>query len=112
MIKILLFINIIIVLIWDIFRAPQNIADTAAEILTKGKIHHIELRKPFGCSLCITFWTSLILTYIFCETSLEGYLVATLISLINAYATKYTYSIILLFEKILDKIIWIINDLT
>lgn len=87
-------------------------ANMAAEIITKGRIHNVELKPPLGCSLCMTFWASLIVTYIFCEVSLQGFLVATLYALINAYATKYTYQFILLFEKILDKIIWIINDLT
>ena len=110
MIKVLILINLAVVVIWDIFRAPQTMADGLAELLTKGKIHSITLRKPFGCSLCITFWISLVITYLFCERSLEGFLVATLLSLLNAYMTKYTYQFISLTEKIIDKIIYNINS--
>lgn len=109
MATLLILINLCIVLIWDIFRAPQEIADSIAELLTKGKIHSVHLRKPWGCSLCMTFWTSLIITLIFCERSLEGYVMALFISLVNAYLTTYTYQFILLGEKILNKIINYIN---
>ena len=101
--------NIVVVLIWDVFRAPQEIADRLAEIVTRGKIHTMELRKPWGCSLCMTFWLSLVLTYIFCERSIDGFLVATLLSLFNAFMTKYTYAIITTTELVIDKIIYYVN---
>ena len=109
MIKTLILINLIVVLIWDIFKAPQEMVNRIAERVTKGKIHYVNLRKPFGCSLCITFWLSLALTYVFCERSIDGFCISTLVSLFNAFMTKYTYELILLTEKIIDKIIYNIN---
>lgn len=110
MFKILILLNLIVVIVWDIFRAPDEMAGVFMGIITKGKIKSAKLVKPFGCSLCMTFWLSLILTYVFCERSIEGFLVATLISLLNAYMTKYTYQLILLTEKLADKIIYYINE--
>lgn len=110
MVRTLILLNLVIVLIWDVFRAPDEMAGEFMSLITGGKIKTAKLIKPFGCSLCMTFWLSLILTFIFCERSIDGFMVSALLSLFNAFMTKYTYQVIILTERVVDKIIYLINE--
>ena len=61
----LLFIQIITVLVIDISGFIDSLKFGISKILTKGKIPTADYRiKPIDCSLCMTFWISLI--YIIC----------------------------------------------
>ena len=53
-------IALVITVVWDVLRFPNEIANGIAAWLTKGKITNVTLIKPFGCSLCMTFWCGLI----------------------------------------------------
>ena len=103
MIILCLALTISIVYIFHI-DAPNQIASTLADILTNGKIRHIELRKPFGCPLCLTFWTTLII--LLCTTPQYWYM-----SLLLAFLTKYIDYSITIIELFLDKIFLILEKL-
>ena len=46
----LILINFIIVYVWDILNFPNTIAGLLTALLTKGRIKHVELKAPLGCS--------------------------------------------------------------
>ena len=77
--------------------APNQIVSWLADILTNGKIRHIELRKPFGCPLCLSFWTTLII--LLCTLPHYWYL-----SLVFAFSTTYIDYSITILELLLRKI--------
>lgn len=60
-ILICLIITVSIVLIWDYFGFIGEFSNYMVELFTRGKIKSIELRKPFGCSLCMSVWITLII---------------------------------------------------
>ena len=64
--------------------------------------HH--LPKPFSCSLCMTFWTSLI--YILCAG--EFSLLNFALCLANAHLTEITSPLIVVIKEWLKKIISVI----
>ena len=91
-----LIIALSFVIIIDYLDAPNEIAGNIMGLITKGKITHVRLNKPFGCSLCMTFWTTLILLLIVnpCMCWL---------SLIYAICTKYIFYLINLIDLIICK---------
>lgn len=100
-----LIITLSLVIIIDYLNAPCEIASTIANIITKGKIKNVQLKKPFGCSLCMTFWITVIILLIL-EPSMCW------LSLIYAICTKYILAIINLIDLIICKsIIYIENKL-
>ena len=84
------------VIIIDYLNAPNEIAGTIMGLITNGKITHVRLKKPFGCSLCMTFWVTLILLLIL--NPLMCWL-----SLIYAIITKYIFYLINLIDLIICK---------
>lgn len=91
-----LIIAVSFVIIIDYLDAPNDIAGTIMGLITNGKITHVRLKKPFGCSLCMTFWTTLILLLI--VNPLMCWL-----SLIYAISTKYIFYLINLVDLIICK---------
>lgn len=103
----LLLINLTIVLIWDYFNAPNDILSALFSRFTKGRIPTIELKRPFGCSLCMTFWCSiiyLITSVIVGACTFRGILLAFALSAINAWLTKYTFYAITTVDNIISKV--------
>ena len=84
--------------------APNQIASWLADILTNGKIKHIELRKPFGCPLCLTFWTTLII--LLCTSPQYWYM-----SLLLAFLSKYFDYGLTILELLLDKAFLLLEKL-
>lgn len=84
--------------------APNQIASWLANILTNGKIKHIELRKPFGCPLCLTFWTTLII--LLCTSPQYWYM-----SLLLAFLSKYFDYGLTILELLLDKAFLLLEKL-
>lgn len=84
--------------------APNQIASIIADWLTKGKIKHIELRKPFSCPLCLTFWSTLIILLF--TTPQFWYM-----SFVCAFTTTYIDYGLTIFELILNKIFYLIEKL-
>lgn len=95
----LLFINITVVLIWDIFNFPNEFASTIAQIITHNKVQYIQLKKPFGCSLCVTFWLSIVYTVVNLGFTFENLLFALFLSAVSAWLTKFTFYAIRLIEQ-------------
>lgn len=100
----LLFINITVVLIWDIFNFPNEFASTIAQIITHNKVQYIQLKKPFGCSLCVTFWLSIVYTVVNLGFTFENLLFALFLSAVSAWLTKYTFYLIRFIEQFLGRL--------
>lgn len=93
-----------IVYVWDVLHFPQEIFDEIIKVISKGKLQHIELKKPFSCSLCISFWCSLVLLLIMLPEH-------SYFALVSAFSTKYinyTFSII---DAIISKIFVLLERL-
>ena len=99
-----LIITVCIVIIWGFLDAPNEIASTIMNWLSKGKIKRVELKKPFGCTLCMTFWTTLIVLLILAPEW-------CFMSLVYAISTKYILYIIELMDKALVKLFTKIDEL-
>lgn len=82
-----------IVYIWDVVNFPEEIVNRILTIILKKPVH-ITLMKPFGCSLCMTTWITLIV--LLCIDPCWCWL-----SLVFGMSTKY----ILYTIQIVDKII-------
>lgn len=91
---ILLLINLIFVILIAYLDAPNEILSSIMNLLSKGKIKRVELKKPFGCPLCMTFWCSWLVSLIILPFTLKWFLVGLLASLLNAILTKYTLYIL------------------
>lgn len=94
MIKVCFIITFAIAYIYHL-DAPNQIASEIARWLSNGKFTKIQLRKPLGCPLCMTFWVTFILL-LFVNPSLCW------IAFIFAFASKYMDYAISLVENILD----------
>ena len=95
----------IIVYVWDYIEFPQHIADSIISAITHNKIRHYEIVRPFGCSLCMTQWTTLIF-FLCVQPELFW------VSFILSWSTQYillTYNLIdkllLTIFKLLEKIL-------
>lgn len=91
---ILLLINLIFVILIAYLDAPNEILSHIMNWLSKGKIKRVELKKPLGCPLCMTFWCSWLVSLIILPFTLKWFLVGLFASLLNAILTKYTLYII------------------
>lgn len=101
---ILLLLNLIMVELIDRQNIPNKITSFISRKLTNNSITFVEAPKPFSCSYCMTFWTTLI--YLLCVVptfSILWLVVAISISLLNAIYTKLTYYILIILEAIIDK---------
>lgn len=96
-------ITVCIVIIWGFLDAPNEIASIVMNFLSKGKIKRVELKKPLGCMLCMTFWTTLIILLILAPEW-------CFFSLLYAISTKYILYIIELIDKALVKLFEIIDN--
>lgn len=103
-----LIVSFSITYIWDFARFPEELADRIISLVTKGKINHIELKKPFGCSLCMTTWTTLIILLCLDPCWCWMSLVFGFITKYILYAIELTDRIItllfVLLERLLNKI--------
>ena len=84
----------IIVYVWDYIAFPQHIADSIISAITHNKIRHCEIIRPFGCSLCMTQWTTLIF-FLCVQPELFW------VSFILSWSTQY----ILLLYNLIDKLL-------
>lgn len=110
-------IALVITVVWDVLQFPNEIANGIASWLTRGKITNVTLSKPFGCSLCMTFWCSLI--YVLVTNgfvSISTFITNLAICLLVAYSTtyiqmtinlinKFLLNLFCLLEKLIDKMI-------
>lgn len=92
-----LIITASIVYIWDWVRFPQEVANLVASKMTNGKIKNVILKKPFGCSLCMSTWITLVILSIFNWKLLP-------LCLVYGWSTKYILYLFTLADEIVSKI--------
>ena len=100
-----LIVMVSIVLIWDWFNAPNEIASQLMNWLSKGKITRVELKKPWGCPLCMCWWISWVYLLITLPFTWHYFLIVVGLSLLNALLTKYTLYIIETIDLVLCKLL-------
>lgn len=98
-----LIITTSIVIIWDYFNAPQEMINQLVNWWTGGKITSVILKKPYGCSLCLSFYTTLIVLLCF------NWKLAPM-ALVFAWSTPYILTICQLLDKIVVKILTYLNN--
>jgi hypothetical protein len=77
--------------------APNEVVSAFMGWITKGKIKRVELRKPFGCPLCMTFWITLALLLVLTPKF-------WFMSLVFAFSVKYIDYTITVLESALDRL--------
>lgn len=108
----LIFINLFISLVYYL-NAPQEMTDRLIEIVTRGKVKRVELKKPWSCACCICNYLSLI--YLLIVMPFKEIILICLLAVLNGFLTKFvTYLIQLtdqlishlsmLFERLINKI--------
>lgn len=108
----LLLLNLLITLVYYL-NAPQGLANRLIEIVTKGKIRQVELKKPWSCPICMCNWLSFI--YLLIVMPIYQIILICLLSVLNGFLTKFgSYAIQLidqlvshiaiLFERLINKI--------
>ena len=97
-----LIVTACIVYIWDYVVFPQEFANMVAGWLTGGKIKHMVLNKPWGCSLCMSTWLTLII--LLCAKELAY----TPLCLVYGWSTQYILVIFNLIDNLITKVLgWI-----
>ena len=98
----LLLINLIISYIIDISGVMDSIKSFLKRILTKGKMSDPNYSiKPFDCSLCMTFWVSLLYVYLIGQFSIYGLFLACA----NSYVVQFSKDLYLLIKDIFVKVL-------
>ena len=104
----ILYISIIWVLILDQFHFWDEITSIFSGMITNGLIKKPIQLKPFSCSLCMSWWTSLLYVLIIGKISILTVLFILLVSfttpIINQLLTLIKMTFIKMFEYIADKI--------
>ena len=102
-------IHLIVVVVWNKLNVPNEIASLLMKTITKGKIKSVELKKPLGCGLCMTFWITLFYMLIF---YLEfGLLNIISVCLLSAILVDYSYNLLKLIEELFSTIISLVFKL-
>ena len=98
----LLLINLIISYIIDISGVMDSIKSTIKKLLTNGKMSDPNYSiKPFDCSLCMTFWVSLLYVYLIGQFSIYGLFLACA----NSYVVQFSKDLYLLIKDIFVKVL-------
>ena len=112
MILTLFTIALIITVVWDILMFPNEIAGKIASWLTGGKITNVTLSKPWGCSLCMTFWCGLIYVLITIGfVSISTFITNLCICLLVAYSTTYIQLLITTLDKLILNLFCVLEKL-
>lgn len=101
----LLLINFILVVVIGYLDAPNKIASQLMNWLSKGKITRVELKKPWGCPLCMCWWISWIYLLITLPFTWHYFLIGIALALLNAILTKYSLYIIETIDLALCKLL-------
>lgn len=101
-----LIVTCCIVYIWDYVQFPQEITNIVAGWITKGKIKHAILRKPWGCSLCMSTWITL--GILLCYQA-WAYLP---LCLVYGWSTQYILAIYDIIDGALTKVLGFIERIT
>jgi len=104
----LILINLIVTAVVDLTDAPVTLKKVLTWALTKGKMRRADYRfHLFDCSLCITFWLSII--YVLCTGQIC--LIALTLCILSALFTQITKSLLLLCMDIMNALIIVINKI-
>lgn len=76
--------------------APNDIASRIVSLIFKRE-YRVRLRKPFGCSLCMTFWVTLTVLLIWQAS-------AWWFAFVCAWSSKYFYFIYEVADKLFVKL--------
>lgn len=106
----LLYINIILTTIIGIWDAPNQIASQLMEILTKGKIKQVYLKKPLSCPLCMTFWISFFYLCFYMD-SFQSFVFCLFLAVLNAFLTQFVLLTIQVVERLISKILALFDRL-
>lgn len=101
----LLMINFICVYIIGYTDALNNIFSQLMEYITKGKIKRVVFKKPLGCPLCMCWIISLVYMCFVIPWNFFGILLGVTVAAINSFSTKYVLYGIQLIDKVLTKIL-------
>lgn len=98
-------ITFCVVYVWDFANFPNEFASMVMELITHGKIKSIILRKPFGCSRCMSFWLCLIYLCIFNWKLIP-------VAFVMSYMSSYAFMLLQTFDMLMEKIFgWIQSKL-
>lgn len=103
----LFLIQVIVVFIVDISGAADSLKTAIKWVLTKGKFTNPDYRlKPFDCSLCMTFWSTM--TYLLCTNQFTLPLIA--VGCLLAAFAGLTKNAIILVEDSITRVIQLIYE--
>ena len=106
MIQTLILINLSIVFLVDQSGFINEFKSWLKKVLTKGKMSDPSYSlKPFDCSLCMTFWVSLIYLLVFNLFSIENFMLVCLSSWLSQFTNDFFYMFKAVWVKIIDKIL-------
>lgn len=98
----LILINIIVVFLIDQSGFINEFKSWLKKLLTNGKMKDSNYSiKPFDCSLCMTFWTSIIYLLIINNLTIESFALICL----SAWLTTFTNDIYIVIKEMWTKII-------
>lgn len=95
-------ITLAIVYIWDWVHFPEEVASSIMNRLTNGKITNVWLSKPWGCSLCVTTWITLIILAIFNWKLIP-------LCLLYGWSTKYVYYVYQIIDGLLSLLLCFVD---
>ena len=102
MIQTLILINIAVVFLIDQSGFINEFKSWLKKLLTNGKMSDPNYNlKPFDCSLCMTFWVSLIYLFIINELTIESFALVCL----SAWLTTFTNDIYIVVKEMWTKLI-------
>jgi hypothetical protein len=102
MIQTLILINLSIVFLIDQSGFINEFKSWLKKLLTNGKMKDSNYSlKPFDCSLCMTFWVSLIYLLIINELTIESFALVCL----SAWLTTFTNDIYIVVKEMWTKLI-------
>ena len=103
---ILILINIIVVFLIDQSGFINEFKTWLKKLLTKGKMKDSNYSlKPFDCSLCMTFWVSLIYLLVFQELTILNFMLVCLSSWFSQFTNDFFYMFKAVWVKLIDKIL-------
>lgn len=103
----ILLIGLILVFALDVSGFYQEITSVISGWMTNGKIKKPIMVKPFSCSLCMTFWTSLVYVIVLNQFSIPMLAYICLI----AFLTPVFNDIMVLVRELLKTLIIKINNI-
>ena len=103
----LIFINIAIVFLIDQSGFINEFKSWLKKVLTKGKMSDPGYSlKPFDCSLCMTFWVSLIYLLVFQGINcIKGFMLVCLSSWLSQFTNDLFNMFKAVWVKLIDKIL-------